>query len=293
MPYLLHLLILVAIYATLAVSLDLLVGHTGMVSLAHGAFFGIGAYAAALLAVRFGLPIWTGALIGMVGAGTCAFLVGFATARLRDDYFVIATFSLQLVFTNLCENLLSITRGPLGISGIPSLAMFEEIVAPQTQMLVIGLGFLGVVWLIVYRLAKSPFGRVLHAIREDDVLTRALGKDDRYFKSAAFAVSAAAAAGAGAIYASYTSYIDPSAFTITEAILVLSMVIIGGAGRTWGPVIGAAVLVLLPELLRLIGLPDAVASNVRQLLYGVALVGIVMLRPGGVVGWTNVHERVR
>lgn len=293
MPYLIHLLILVAIYATLAASLDLLVGHTGMLSLAHGAFFGIGAYAAALLAMHFGLPVWLGALIGMFGAAACAFLVGFATTRLRDDYFVIATFSLQLVFTNLCENLVSVTRGPLGVSGIPSLAMADGVVAQQVQMLVIGFGFLSAVWFVVRRLTQSPFGRVLHAIREDDVLVRALGKNDRYFKSAAFAVSAAAAAGAGAIYASYTSYIDPSVFTITESILVLSMVIIGGAGKKWGPLIGAAVLVFLPELLRLIGLPDAVAGNVRQLLYGIALVGIAMLRPRLMGARTNSQERSR
>lgn len=220
----------------------------------------------------------------MAAAGACAFLIGFATATLRDDYFVIATFSLQLVATNLFENLLSVTRGPLGISGIPSLAIFGSAVAPQVQMLIIALGFAVAAWAIVHRLAESPFGRVLHAIREDDVLTRALGKNDRYFKSAAFAVSAAAASGAGAIYATYTSYVDPSAFTITESILVLSMVILGGPGRKWGPVIGATVLVLLPELLRLIGLPDAVASNLRQLFYGAALVVMAMLRPGGLGG---------
>lgn len=279
MPYLAHLLVLIAIYAALAVSLDLLVGHTGMVSLAHGAFFGIGAYATALLALDFGLPIWLGALAGMAVAGAAAGLIGFATAALRDDYFVIATFSLQLVFTNLCENLLSVTRGPMGISGIPSIPW-----APQAGSLALGLGFLAAVWVIVGRLAGSPFGRVLHAIREDDVLTRALGKDDRYFKSVAFAVSAAAAAGAGAIYAIYTSYIEPSIFTITESILVLSMVIIGGAGKLWGPVLGAALLVLLPEVLRLIGLPDTVASSLRQLLYGAALVGLAMLRPEGLAG---------
>lgn len=283
MPYLIHILILVAIYAALAVSLDLLVGHTGMVSLAHAAFFGIGAYATALLAVHFGIPVWLGAVVGMAAAGASAGLIGFATAALRDDYFIIATFSLQVVFTNLCENLLSITRGPMGISGIPSIAM-SEILAPQLGALATSLSFLAVVWLIVGRLAGSPFGRVLHAIREDDVLTRALGKDDRYFKSVAFAVSAAVAAGAGAIYAAYTSYIEPSIFVITESILVLSMVIIGGAGKLWGPVFGAALLVLLPELFRLIGLPDAVASNLRQLFYGAALVGLALLRPDGLTG---------
>jgi len=292
MPYLTHLLILVAIYASLAVSLDLLVGHTGMVSLAHGAFFGIGAYAVALLALHFGVPIWLGTLVGMAAAGASAGLVGFATASLRDDYFVIATFSLQLVFTNLCENLLFVTRGPMGISGIPSIAMFG-IAASQQGILALGIAFLGVIWVIVRRLTESPFGRVLHAIREDDVLARSLGKNDRYFKSVAFAVSAAAAGGAGAIYATYTSYIEPSIFTITESILVLSMVIIGGAGRLWGPLLGAALLVLLPELLRLIGLPDTVASNLRQLFYGAALVGLAMLRPDGLAGRATNRGRVR
>lgn len=289
MPYLIHLLILISIYAALALSLDLLTGHTGMVSLAHAAFFGIGAYGVALLCLHFGLPVWLGALVGMFVAGASAGLIGFATVTLREDYFVIATFSLQVVFTNLCENLLSITRGPMGISGIPSIALFRTI-SPEMGILAIALIFLALVWLMVSRLAASPFGRVLHAIREDDVLTRALGKDDRYFKSVAFAASATAAAGAGAIYSTYASYIEPSIFTITESILILSMVIIGGAGKLWGPVLGAALLVILPELLRLIGLPDTVASNLRQLCYGVVLVALVMLRPEGLIGRERGRE---
>jgi branched-chain amino acid transport system permease protein len=204
------------------------------------------------------------------------------TAGLRDDYFVIATFSLQLVFSNLCENLLSVTRGPLGIPGIPALE-FAGSALPQSAVLGVALVFLAVVGCVAARLAASPFGRVLHAIREDDVLTRSWGKDDRYFKSVVFAASAAISAGAGALYAAYTSYIDPSTFTISQSILILSMVVIGGAGRPWGPVLGAALLVVLPELLRAIGLPDDVASNIRQLLYGAALVAIAMLRPSGLV----------
>ena len=134
------------------------------------------------------------------------------------------------------------------------------------------------------RLASSPFGRVLRSIREDEPFAASLGKNTLRFKVTAFAVSAALAASAGGLYAHYNTYIDPSSFTVMESILVVSMVIVGGAGSLWGPVIGAVVLVSLPEALRFVGLPVSVAANVRQILYGGLLVIMIMFRPRGLVG---------
>jgi branched-chain amino acid transport system permease protein len=137
---------------------------------------------------------------------------------------------------------------------------------------------------VVRQIAESPFGRVLRAIREDELFTRALGKNTLWFKVAAFAVSAALAASAGSLYAHYITFIDPTSFTVMESILVISMVIIGGAGSRLGPLMGAVVLVSLPEALRFLGLPSPVAGNTRQLIYGALLVAMMTLRPRGLVG---------
>jgi branched-chain amino acid transport system permease protein len=139
-------------------------------------------------------------------------------------------------------------------------------------------------YLIVWRVTTSPFGRVLHAIREDEVFAKALGKNTLWFKITVFAVSAALPASAGSLYAHYITYIAPTSFTVMESILIISMVIIGGAGSLWGPLIGAFVLVTLPEALRFVGLPSAVAANMRQIIYGSLLVVMMMVRPRGLVG---------
>lgn len=284
MDYLLHILVLVAIYALLAVSLDLLAGHTGLLSIAHAAFFGIGAYTSAILVVRCGLGFSVGVLSGMLFACFVSFVVSLPSLRLHDDYFVIATFGFQMILFSIFNNWMDLTRGPLGIAGIPQPVIFGWRVGSHFEFLLLAVLFACFAYFVVYRLSSSPFGRVLRAIREDEVFARSLGKNTLRFKVTAFAVSAALAGSAGSLYAHYITYIDPTSFTVMESILVISMVIIGGAGSTWGPLIGAVVLVTLPEVLRFIGLPSSVAANLRQIFYGALLVIMMMFRPRGLVG---------
>jgi branched-chain amino acid transport system permease protein len=268
----------------LVVALDLLVGHTGLLSLAPAAFFGLGAYTSALLAVQVGAPFLVGVLAGMVVAVLISFVVSLPSLRLHDDYFVIATFGFQMILFNVFNNWMEVTHGPLGIPGIPQPIIFGWHVTSHLDFLILAAGFTVFAYFVVYRLTSSPFGRVLHAIREDEVFAKALGKNTLWFKVTAFAVSAALAAIAGSMYAHYIAYIDPTSFTVMESILIISMVIIGGAGSTWGPLIGAVVLVALPEALRFVGLPSAVAANLRQIIYGSLLVVMMMFRPRGLVG---------
>jgi branched-chain amino acid transport system permease protein len=179
---------------------------------------------------------------------------------------------------------MGLTNGPLGISGIPRPIIFGLPVRYQLEFVILSLGFAAFAYLIVSIITSSPFGRVLRGIREDEILTSSLGKNTFSFKVTAFAVSASLAALAGSLFAHYVTYIDPTSFTVMESILVISMVIIGGAGSRYGPLIGAIVLVLLPEILRFVGLPQSVAQNLRQLLYGVALVVMIVVRPRGIAG---------
>jgi branched-chain amino acid transport system permease protein len=182
------------------------------------------------------------------------------------------------------KGVIELTHGPLGIPGIPQPVIFGWTIQSQLGFVTLS-ATLGIfAYFVVGRIATSSFGRVLRAIREDEVFAQAMGKNTLRFKVSAFAVSAALAASAGSLYAHYTTYIDPTSFTVMESILVISMVIIGGAGSRWGPVIGAVVLVTLPEALRFLGLPSAVAANLRQVIYGILLVLMMMVRPQGLVG---------
>jgi branched-chain amino acid transport system permease protein len=284
MEYLLHVLTLCAIYTVLAVSLDLLAGHTGLLSLAHAAFYGLGAYTSALLAVHRGVPFLIGILIGMMVAAAVSFVVSLPSLRLHDDYFVIATFGFQIILFSIFNNWIDVTRGPLGIPGITQPVVFGWAIRSHVGFVVLALILAMFAYLVVGLITSSPFGRVLRGVREDEVFTKSLGKNPLRFKVTAFAVSAALAASAGSLYAHYITFIDPTSFTLMESILVISMVIIGGAGSRWGPLIGAIVLVTLPEALRFIGLPSAVAANLRQITYGALLVLMMIFRPRGLVG---------
>lgn len=290
MEYFLHILILGAIYTMLAVSLDLVAGRTGLLSVAHAAFYGLGAYTSALLATRLGMPFFVGVFGGVVAATLVSFVVSLPSLRLRDDYFVIATFGFQVILFSIFNNWMELTRGPLGIPGIPRPVIFGWQVDSHLDFLVLSSGFAAFAYLIVCLLTSAPFGRGLHVIREDEVLAKSLGKNTLRFKVTAFAVSAALAASAGSLYAHYITYIDPTSFTVMESILIISMVIIGGAGSLWGPLAGALVLLTLPEALRFIGLPSAAAANLRQIIYGTLLVLMMMFRPRGLLGKYNFAE---
>lgn len=284
MEYAIHIVILVTIYSACALSLELLVGQTGLLSVVQGAFFGLGAYTSGLLALHFGIPFPLSCFAGMAVAALVSFVVSLPCLRLHDDYFVIATFGFQMILFSIFNNWMELTRGPLGIPGIPQPVIFGWYVDSHLKFLILSSFFAAIAYLVVWRIASSPFGRVLHAIREDEVLAKALGKNTLRFKVTAFAVSAALAASAGSLYAHYITYIDPTSFTVMESILIISMVIIGGAGSLWGPLIGAVVLVTLPEALRFLGFPSAVAANLRQVIYGILLVVMMMVRPQGLVG---------
>jgi branched-chain amino acid transport system permease protein len=284
MEYLLHILVLIGIYTILSVSLNLIAGYTGLISIAHAAFYGIGAYVAALMALNLHSPFLVNIVCAVILCGLLGALVGIPSLRIRDDYFVIATFAFQVITFSVLNNWVSLTGGPMGIPGIPQPTIFGIEISSNIRFLVIvGLLCVLILW-ISSRVVSSPFGRVLKAIREDEVFTQATGKNVASYKVLIFVIGAGMAAAAGVLYAYYISFIDPTSFTVMESIFIISIVIIGGAGSRWGPVMGAALLVVLPELLRFIGLPSSVAANLRQIIYGGLLLLFMMWRPKGLLG---------
>jgi len=284
MEYTTHILVLIGIYVVLAASLNLVAGYTGLLSIAHAAFYGVGAYVAALMALEWNTPFLLNLGCAVLLAAGLGAVVGAPGLRIRDDYFVIATFAFQVIAFSVLNNWVSLTGGPMGLPGIPQPVIFGWTVSSHLEYLVLVGGCCGLTLWICHRIVHSPIGRVLKGIREDEVFGAAVGKNVAAMKTTVFALGAGLAAVAGVIYAHYISFIDPTSFTVMESIFIISIVIIGGAGSFWGPVVGAAVLVVLPEALRFVGLPSAVAANVRQILYGGALVGFMMWRPQGLLG---------
>ncbi len=262
----------------------------GRLSVAHAAFYGVGAYTAAIMAVRLGSPFLVNLVCAVVISCVFGAIVGVPGLRVRDDYFVIATFAFQVIAFSVLNNWVSFTGGPMGLPGIPQPAIGGWIVSSHLEFLILVGCCCGLTLLICYRIVQSPMGRVLKGIREDEVFVEASGKNVAVFKVLIFVVGAAMAGVAGVLYAHYISFIDPTSFTVMESILILSMVIIGGAGSPWGPAVGAVALVTLPEALRFVGMPSAVAANVRNHIrngidgvYGLAApraLGALQLREG-------------
>ncbi len=284
MEYFLHILIYIGIYIILSLSLNLLVGYTGLLSIAHAAFYGVGAYVAALLALKIHSPFLLNLVLAVIGAAVIGILLGFPSLRIKEDYFAIATFAFQVIIFSVLNNWVTFTGGPMGLPGIPQPEIFGYIVSSHLEYLVlVGILCALTIW-VCHHIVNSPFGRVLTAIREDEIFTQAFGKNIAAFKIKVFMISSALAAVAGVLYATYISFIDPTSFTIMESIFIISIVIIGGAGSLWGPAVGSAVLVSLPEILRFIGLPNAVAANLRQIIYGALLVICMLWRPQGLMG---------
>lgn len=284
MEYLIHIFILIGIYTILAISLNLLVGFTGILSIAHAAFYGIGAYVVALLALWLESPFVVNTILAIVAAGVFGLIVSIPSLRLKEDYFVIVTFAFQIIIFSILNNFVSFTGGPLGLPGIPQPNFFGFEISTPMEFLMLVIIFVGFTYWIANRIVKSPFGRLLKAIREDEVFTQAAGRNVASAKVKVFVISASLASISGVIYATYITYIDPTSFTVMESIFIISIVIIGGAGNLKGSIFGAAFLVALPELLRFIGLPNSIAANVRQIVYGTLLVIMMMWRPQGFLG---------
>jgi len=284
MSYLWHILVMINIYAVLAVSLDLAVGYTGLLSLCHAAFYGIGAYASTLLMMKAGLGFVPALLLAIPVTVILSYVIGLPSLRLRGDYFVLATLGFQVIVFSILYNWVWLTRGPYGIPGIPIPSIFGfQIDSVFRYFLFSGIIAIACLWLL-RRLTNSPFGRLLQAVRDDEIAAAALGKNVPRVKMLAFAIGAAFAAVPGALFAGYMRYIDPTSFTLMEAIFILSIVVIGGAGSFYGAIAGAAFMVILPEALRFLQIPDAVAANLRQIIYGLLLIVFMRFRPKGFFG---------
>lgn len=281
--YLIHLLILIGINLILALSLQLAIGFTGLLNLGHIAFFAVGAYASALLSLN-GFPFLVAFLFAGILAMLTGFLLALPTNRLKGDYLALATLAFTFVIYSLALNWTSLTRGPLGLPGIPKPVLLGFSFAANFRFLILITVVALISYFILHRITNSPFGKILEAIRDDELATRVLGKNTFKMKSIALATSAFFAGIAGSLYAHYISFIDPSSFTILQLIPILTIVIIGGLASLKGTFLATIVITLLPEPLRFIGFPSSIVGPARQIIYALILLLILIYKPKGFFG---------
>lgn len=284
MEYFIHILVISGIYIILTLSLNLIVGYTGLAGLGHIAFACVGAYTSSLLALDFGISPWVGLMVGACTAALLGLILGFPSIRLRGDYLALATFGFGVIVYSVSKNWVDLTRGPMGLPGIPKFNLFGFELQPVWSYLILVLIFVAITGFTINRIVHSPFGRILRSIRDDEVASLSIGTNVNKYKLIVFVIGAFFAGIAGSLYAHYITFIDPSSFTVMESIAVLLMVVFGGMGSIKGSFVGALILVIFPEMLRFLGMPSSVAAPLRQMIYGLLLIILMLKRPQGIIG---------
>ena len=276
---------LAAIYVLLGLSTNLLVGIVGIFSVSQAAVFGVGAYIVAhfLMAAD---PITFPSALGLAALCCIALnvLVTLPSLRVSGDYFVVTSFGIQLLATAVFTNWTGGTGGANGLPGIPPPDLWHHPLDSALDVMLLCLAACALGCLCFYLVMRAPFGRLLRAIREDELAVAAAGKNVLRAKVSAAALAGAFAGTAGGLYATFLSFIDPSSFDLDASILLLTMVVVGGARTLAGSIIGPFLLLALPQVLTLIEIPTTIAASARQLIYGVLLIAFMLFRPQGLAG---------
>lgn len=284
MEYLIHIAIIISIYSILAISLNLIVGFTGLLSVTQAAFYGIGAYVTAISVTTYHLNFFVSILLGAVTSGISALFVGYVLSKFDGDYFALGSFGFNIIIYSVFLNWQDVTRGPLGIPGISRPSIFGFEISENVHFLIMSALIAWLLFVLIKWITESSFGRVLKAIREDDKAIGVFGYNTHHFKLTSFVLSAMLASVAGSLFAVYITFIDPSSFTLNESIFILSIIILGGLANNKGAVWGAVFMIILPEALRFVGFPSDIAAQMRQAVYGLILVFLMMYRPQGLMG---------
>jgi branched-chain amino acid transport system permease protein len=284
--YVIRILIEIILYSILTMSLNLLVGFTGQFSLGHAGFYAIGAYTSALLMMKAGMPY----IVALMGAIVITSLMGVVVAvpsfRLGGDYLAIATLGFSEVIRLILLNWQSLTRGPLGLAGVPAPDFFGITRFSLSDYYYYVLALAVLAYFTLARIIDSQIGRCLMAVRDDEVAAAAMGVNVRFYKTLAFIISAAWAGVCGSFFASFLNFLSPTSFTVQESVLMIAMVILGGMGSLPGSVLGATLLVAIPEYFQ-------VLYQARLLLAGAAILLMVLFRPKGILGDFPVYLRRR
>ena len=283
-PYLIRVAIMICIFVILSSSLNLIIGFTGMFSLAHAAFYGLGAYCSALLTIRLGVPFILALPLAGIFAGLIGAFIGLATLRLRETFLVFGTLAFGEVVKIVIMNWNSLTRGPMGIPGIPFPKIFGLEFNNYTRYYYLTLVLAALIVMLIYRIYHSKVGRAFIALREDETGAASMGVNIFGYKVWAFTLGCFFAGIAGSLYAHFARYISADQFAINESFAILTMVALGGTGSIVGPIAGAVILMIFPELFRFL-------EEYRMVLYGLILIFVMMFKPEGIAGVKGMFPR--
>jgi branched-chain amino acid transport system permease protein len=277
-PYHQHVVIMAGIFTILALSLNLLLGYTGQLSLGHAGFFGIGAYTSALLALRWEWSFWLALPSAALAAGLAGWGIGRLALKVRGAYFVLVTISFAGVISLISVNWMELTNGPLGLPGVPAPELGPLSFRTKRVYYYLVLAAAALAYLVCHRVVRSRLGRAFLALRENEPLAESVGIDPTRTLVAAAVLSAMMAGVAGSLYAHYTRFVSPEVFLFGYTVTMVIMVVAGGKGTLLGPVVGAVLFTVLPEALR-----EAMAWQWQMLAYGVLLILLVFFLPRGIV----------
>jgi branched-chain amino acid transport system permease protein len=263
--------------------LNLVMGYGGQISLCQAGFFGLGAYTSGVLSVEYGVTPLLGVLIALVGTALSAFVIGLPALRLRGNYLAMATLGFNAILSVLFNELVPLTGGPNGLAGIPSIEVAGIALDTPGRFFWLAWFAGGVLMVLLALLLASRAGRALRAVSGSEVAAASMGVDPFRSKLAAFMFSAACAGVAGALYAHFNHYASPETFSFSASVLLAVMVALGGWGRYWGPLLGAAVFTVVPELLRAF-------QDAELLVFGFGMLIVLLFLPGGLAG---IGQRLR
>ena len=279
--YILNVAVMAGIYVILASSMNITNGYAGVFSMGHSAFYGIGAYTTGILALRWHTGFWTGLLAAGVAAMLFGLLLGIPTLRLKGIFFALITVSFLEILRLVALNWVSLTRGPMGIPGIPPPTLFGWPLTTGRQFYYLILALDVFVVGLIYRAVHSRIGRALMAIREDDLAAAALGIPTFRYRLLALSFSTFFCGLAGCFYAHYATYISIDSFGVGETFVIMTMMVVGGMGTISGPIIGAILLVIFPEVFRFL-------LEYRMIAYGALLILATLFRPEGIAGLPGI-----
>jgi len=289
--YVLNLLILVSISAILAASLNFIIGYAGIYSMAHAAFFGIAAYTGALVAMHVSTSLLVAIPAAMAMCAALSLIISLPSLRVRGEYFVVASLGLQMIAFTVFSEWKDVTGGLGGLTGVPVATIFGYALRSLESFLMVSLVCLALVTLAIWALVRTSFGRNLKAIRDNEVAASAFGKNAIAIKTIAVAISSALCGVAGVLYAFHVSFVNPETFTVDQSVLIMAMIIIGGTGTVAGPILGALIIHLLPAgLTYLTFLPARELASLQQIIYGAAMVLLMIYRPSGLIGRANLKD---
>lgn len=272
------------LYIILALSANLVSGYTGLLSFGNAAFYGLGAYITTLVMKHFGFGYFSALTLAMAFNVLASLIITYFSVRLKELYFTLATLAFQVIVFSILYNWEKVTGGSYGISEIPGVTLFGYQLKGTHDFTILGGFFAFAVISFFYFFRKTPFVRLLECIRDRELGAVSLGKNISYYKFICNAVAGAFIAIAGSLFAVYNSYIDATSFSLSESILIVNMILIGGTGNLIGPIFGACFYVILPEITRLIPIDSTRGASLQMIIYSLILILVVRFKPNGLFG---------